>query len=267
METQNFKNNWGRLSKEQRERVTPEFVENLMEPFVTPEQWPAFKQRNKAEFSKIAKGYVSKVMTFYSKQNNRPYKARIKGLLASKSSDDRITVDFIFAQRELVIPNQLSVRGGTDIITLTDDQITKLTRWGFLDELLSTEKGGQFFAEVDRELNRLAIADAQYVRVPKKLHGTTLTDTQIKTLKSGRSMEYERANPNDKTETLVLSAMYSPVFYSIRSVQVLDEKGKAVTRKVEVVKTEATQTLQAVEQQIAVAGQKESQRVAQKQQR
>ena len=82
--SQTFKDKRSRLTKEQRERVTPELVEEIMEKHVSPEHWPSFRRRHKAEFRKIAEGYVSQCMTFSAKDTKRPYKARIKGLLVSE---------------------------------------------------------------------------------------------------------------------------------------------------------------------------------------
>ena len=76
--SQTFKDKRSRLTKEQRERVTPELVEEIMEKHVSPEHWPSFRRRHKAEFRKIAEGYVSQCMTFSAKDTKRPYKARIK---------------------------------------------------------------------------------------------------------------------------------------------------------------------------------------------
>ena len=99
--SQTFKDKRSRLTKEQRERVTPELVEEIMEKHVLPEHWPSFRRRHKAEFRKIAEGYVSQCMTFSAKDTKRPYKARIKGLLVSEvNGEERISFDFLFAQRK-----------------------------------------------------------------------------------------------------------------------------------------------------------------------
>lgn len=268
MEEQKAKKDWTRPSKEQRECITPEVVEDLMRQFVTKEQWPSFQQRNKAEFRRIADGYVSKALTLYSKQNNRPYKARVKGLLVNAAADtERFTFDLIFGQRELVIPTRISVQGGRDAINLSDEQIEVLRKKGVLDALLVSDHGAKFFAEVDTELNRLAIADAKYVRMPKSLHGVALSSEQGEAIVSGQAMRYERENPNDKTELLLFEAKYSPVFYTIRSTQVLDEDGRAVTRKVEPPTIETTQTLKEVEAVVRAEMQKDGKTPTQKQHR
>lgn len=194
--SQTFKDKRSRLTKEQRERVTPELVEEIMEKHVSPEHWPSFRRRHKAEFRKIAEGYVSQCMTFSAKDTKRPYKARIKGLLVSEvNGEERISFDFLFAQRKLVIPNRMQIKNGQDAINISDEQIEKLKAGAFLDELLVSEKGAKFFAEVDTELNRLAIAEATYVRAPKTLHGSILTPEQSNAIMSGKSMEYERETP------------------------------------------------------------------------
>ena len=129
--SQTFKDKRSRLTKEQRERVTPELVEEIMEKHVSPEHWPSFRRRHKAEFRKIAEGYVSQCMTFSAKDTKRPYKARIKGLLVSEvNGEERISFDFLFAQRKLVIPNRMQIKNGQDAINISDEQIEKLIKEG-----------------------------------------------------------------------------------------------------------------------------------------
>lgn len=89
----------------------------------------------------------------------------------------------------------MQIKNGQDAINISDEQIEKLKAGAFLDELLVSEKGAKFFAEVDTELNRLAIAEATYVRAPKTLHGSILTPEQSNAIMSGKSMEYERETP------------------------------------------------------------------------
>ena len=243
--SQTFKDKRSRLTKEQRERVTPELVEEIMEKHVSPEHWPSFRRRHKAEFRKIAEGYVSQCMTFSAKDTKRPYKARIKGLLVSEvNGEERISFDFLFAQRKLVIPNRMQIKNGQDAINISDEQ------------------GAKFFAEVDTELNRLAIAEATYVRAPKTLHGSILTPEQSNAIMSGKSMEYERENPNDKSQVFVLKARYSPIYYTIRSESVLDKDGKPLVRSVSV-SVEPSQTLQSVEETVKMSAQKTKKRVSQ----
>lgn len=264
--SQTFKDRRSRLTKEQRERVTPELVEEIMEKHVLPEHWPSFRRRHKAEFRKIAEGYVSQCMTFTAKDTKRPYKARIKGLLVSEvNGEERISFDFLFAQRKLVIPNRMQIKNGQDAINISDEQIEKLKAGDFLDELLVSEKGAKFFAEVDTELNRLAIAEATYVRAPKTLHGSVLTSEQSNAIMNGKSMEYERENPNDKSQVFVLKARYSPIYYTIRSESVLDKNGKPLVRSVSV-SEEPSQTLQSVEEAVKMSAQKTKKRVSQQRQ-
>lgn len=265
--SQKFQDRRSRLTKEQRQRVTPELVEEIMEKHVLPEHWPSFRRRHKTEFRNIAEGYVSQCMTFTAKETKRPYKARIKGLLVSEvNGEERISLDFVFAQRKLVIPHRIQIKNGQDAIKISDEQIEKLTAGHFLDELLVSEKGSKFFAEVDTELNRLAIAEATYVHAPKTLHGSILKPEQSNALMEGKSMEYERENPNDKSQVFVLKARYSPVFYTIRSEAVLDKDGKPLIRSVSV-SEEPSQTLQSVEEAVKVSSQKVKKQVSQRQQR
>ena len=145
------------------------------------------------------------------------------------------------------------------------EQIEKLKAGAFLDELLVSEKGAKFFAEVDTELNRLAIAEATYVRAPKTLHGSILTPEQSNAIMSGKSMEYERENPNDKSQVFVLKARYSPIYYTIRSESVLDKDGKPLVRSVSV-SVDPSQTLQSVEEAVKMSAQKTKKRVSQQRQ-
>ena len=241
--SQTFKDKRSRLTKEQRERVTPELVEEIMEKHVLPEHWPSFRRRHKAEFRKIAEGYLS-------------------CFLAKSIS---FSFDFLFAQRKLVIPNRMQIKNGQDAINISDEQIEKLKAGAFLDELLVSEKGAKFFAEVDTELNRLAIAEATYVRAPKTLHGSILTPEQSNAIMSGKSMEYERENPNDKSQVFVLKARYSPIYYTIRSESVLDKDGKPLVRSVSV-SVDPSQTLQSVEEAVKMSAQKTKKRVSQQRQ-
>ena len=75
--SQTFKDKRSRLTKEQRERVTPELVEEIMEKHVSPEHWPSFRRRHKAEFRKFAEVYVSHCMSFSAIDTNRRYIALI----------------------------------------------------------------------------------------------------------------------------------------------------------------------------------------------
>lgn len=79
---------------------------------------------------------------------------------------------------------------------------------------------------------------------------------------SGKSMEYERENPNDKSQVFVLKARYSPIYYTIRSESVLDKDGKPLVRSVSV-SVEPSQTLQSVEETVKMSAQKTKKRVSQ----
>ena len=53
--SQTFKDKRSRLTKEQRERVTPELVEEIMEKHVSPEHWPSFRDGIKPSSGKSPK--------------------------------------------------------------------------------------------------------------------------------------------------------------------------------------------------------------------
>lgn len=268
MEAQKNAATWVRLNKEQRKQVSAEMVENLIQQYIIPEGREAFCRRHKAEFRNIADGNVSKALVLYAKKSNRAYKARIKGLLVNSTPEgERYTFDFIFGQTELQIPDQISIKGGKDTLHLSEVQIETLKNTGVLDELLVSEKGATYYAAVDTDLKRLAIADSKFVHTPKTLHGVALSDEQSAALASGRAIEYDRENPNNKQELLVFSARYNPIYYTIRSEQVLDHDGRAVVRQASQEKISISEPLKSVEDTLREADQKFKKQSAQKQQR
>ena len=158
--------------------------------------------------------------------------------------------------------------GGDDLVAVERQHAVVPERAAFLPVVHRAERLGRILDEqnaVRITQARLAIAEATYVRAPKTLHGSVLTPEQSNAIMNGKSMEYERENPNDKSQVFVLKARYSPIYYTIRSESVLDKDGKPLVRSVSV-SEEPSQTLQSVEEAVKMSAQKTKKRVSQQRQ-
>ena len=245
-------------------KIAKEDVLKRLSAYFPADKFDQFVAENQESIMDMTNGRWSQVHTFYKRESDEEYRARVKFSSVRDGDQRYIRTDFRFANKELVIADVITYDGVK--ISIPKPLQDELRNTGRLKDAVKyvdrrgTQQG--VIIAVDQELNRLVFAKQSRFQAIKKLYGKDLGDKQ-QAFVNGELIEWTLTVPG-KREPIPVFAYIDPVFDTIRF------KDRAVPQQViaqEVTeprqKIEKSEALKALEKQIEI---KDNKRTATKKQ-